>query len=94
MSGFVPVSDELLAEVESNTRSKGQYAVQLGDYLAAGIRAAQYERNGDKPTANSIKTGLVSAIDKLAKADEDSPAKYVQVKIYKDQVFLVRSDLS
>lgn len=82
-----------LSEVESNTKSKGQYKAFLTEFLASNTKAAKLAATEGGAKANSIKTGFNSAIEALKKEDGDSAAQYVTTKIYKDAVYLVRSDV-
>lgn len=91
---FSPIDDAELTEVKENSRGSGTYDQTISGFLASELNAVKFNRSGEKPTTNSIKTGLKSAVERATKKDADHPAKNVEIRVYNDQVYLVRTDLA
>lgn len=91
---FTAIDDTELAAVKENSRGSGTYDQTIVNFLGAEVNAAKFNRSGEKPTTNSIKTGLKSAIERSMKKDAESTAKNVEIRVYNDQVYLVRTDLA
>lgn len=88
---MIPVEDNEL-EGTRGGRGHGEYDSFLAQFLDAGIRGTKVGFEGVK--ANSIKASLKAAIKRAVTADEDSPAKNVEVRGKDENVYLVRTDVS
>lgn len=88
---MIPVEDTEL-EGTRGGRGHGEYDSFLAQFLDAGIRGTKVGFEGVK--ANSIKASLKAAIKRAVTADEDSPAKNVEVRGKDENVYLVRTDVS
>lgn len=95
MSLFTQVDETELAEVAANTRAKGEYDQAISDFLNAGIKSAKIVsgEGGKAAKVGSIKAGLESAKERAVKADENSDAKHLEFRVYKDAVYIARNDL-
>lgn len=87
------LSDELLAELLSGSRSRGGYDEALKEFIASGNKGIEVSLEagnfaGKKPA--SVMTGFKSAAKR-----EGAPAEAKEVAIIakNDRVFLVRRDL-
>lgn len=88
---MLPVeADEL--EGTRGGRGHGEYDSFLAQFLEAGIRGTKVGFADVK--ANSIKASLKAAIKRAVTADEESPAKNVEVRGKDENVYLVRTDIA
>lgn len=83
-------ADEL--EGTRGGRGHGEYDSFLAAFIEANIKGTKVGFDGVK--ANSIKASLKAAIKRAVAADEESPAKNVEVRGKDENVYLVRSDLA
>ncbi len=73
---FETLDDKQVAETQSQTRSRGDYDIILGDFVASGSRGVRVPAagliEGRKPGA--IKSGLEGAVKRMEKKAEGSAA--------------------
>jgi len=83
------LTPDQIASLLASTRTKGQYAEFLGEFLASGESGVNANEqwvaiSGKKAT--TVKQGFESAKDKKDAPDD---ARYVKVLVSEDQVYLI-----
>ena len=85
---MVEVADEVL-DAARGGRGHGEYDGFIDQFLQEGIRGTEVGYDGVK--ANSVKTGLKSAIERAVKADKVKAGE-LQVKGKDEHVYLVKGE--